>query len=643
MATSATSPKCEGDFRCPDDAAGKRIRCRYCRHVFLIGPARRLRREPDGDAGFPTWLLVAIPAGVLLLVAGTGIAVGIAAFRSAVPPPQAQGPAPGPIPVPGLGPAPGPAPAPPPAPVPTPEPGPQLRPPEPIAWTVQPDPLPTGGDGPFDTKTSITVGDLGAQLPSTPSPFGVLSPVPKNREEAVYQVYDLRTMKPAGKPIPRRLLHQHVTASPNGRHVLTVNPQGGIDVFSAAEGERIGGVPKLPAGNLVLIDFAPDGRPFTVHDVNGLNTARTWDPATGQAVAEFRLAEAADWRWVTFTPGHRYFILQETRPDSTYHLHFHELATGKVAGHIELQAAGAAWGQSGGIAVSRDGEELTVLWRLNHPDCWAKMMPFDLKAGKKLPELKLPKLLTFVEGLWWAGGVRSLQYMPDRRRWLLFNHLVIDRDTGLVAGKVGAAPGGANHITTRRFLDDRHFATVAQSGPGGGWFVRVEALPEQAAMALDDKSPAKVYLSDMEPVQEQVGWGKFGKKGWLGYGLRPGEQDRRITVGGKSDPNGLSMHPPGYQASFATYQLDGKAKSFHARAALNDLATNERNGLEAPLIFKVVGDGKVLWESAPHQEHGKTQECVADVAGVKVLELQVFCPRGPSMARAVWLDAHVAR
>ena len=101
-------------------------------------------------------------------------------------------------------------------------------------------------------------------------------------------------------------------------------------------------------------------------------------------------------------------------------------------------------------------------------------MPFDLKAGKKLPELKIPKLLTSVEGLWWAGGIRSLQYLPDRHHWLLFGHLIVDRDTGLVAGKVGGPPGEANHIATRRFLD-AHFDDIGRCSTID---TRAEAEPE---------------------------------------------------------------------------------------------------------------------------------------------------------------------
>jgi hypothetical protein len=58
---------------------------------------------------------------------------------------------------------------------------------------------------------------------------------------------------------------------------------------------------------------------------------------------------------------------------------------------------------------------------------------------------------------------------------------------------------------------------------------------------------------------------------------------------------------------------------------------------------KVIGDGKVLWESAPMQTPGKSQPCQADVSGVSVLELHVHCSRGKTVARAVWLDAHVLR
>ena len=73
-----------------------------------------------------------------------------------------------------------------------------------MPWTVKPDPLPFQAAGAFDTRTSVQVGDWGAQFPSTPSPFAALSPVPPKGEEAVFQVYDLRTMSISREEVPRR-------------------------------------------------------------------------------------------------------------------------------------------------------------------------------------------------------------------------------------------------------------------------------------------------------------------------------------------------------------------------------------------------------------------------------------------------------
>ena len=73
------------------------------------------------------------------------------------------------------------------------------------------------------------------------------------------------------------------------------------------------------------------------------------------------------------------------------------------------------------------------------------------------------------------GGTRSIQYMPDKSGWLLFGHLIVDRETGTVVGKVGGAPTFSGVIATRRFLDADHIASGHKEGFNN--FVKIEALP----------------------------------------------------------------------------------------------------------------------------------------------------------------------
>ena len=62
---------------------------------------------------------------------------------------------------------------------------------------------------------------------------------------------------------------------------------------------------------------------------------------------------------------------------------------------------------------------------------------------------------------------------------------------------------------------------------------------------------------------------------------------------------------------------------------------------DSPLTFKLLGDGRVLWQSKPINRRGVAQECSARIRGVRILRLEVFCPGRHDKARAVWVDPRV--
>jgi formylglycine-generating enzyme required for sulfatase activity len=157
------------------------------------------------------------------------------------------------------------------------------------------------------------------------------------------------------------------------------------------------------------------------------------------------------------------------------------------------------------------------------------------------------------------------------------------------------------------------------------------------------------YLSDMEEYEVRVcdgppGVKRFAKGGRLGYG----EGDSRygfgkIKVNGKGSPHGLSMCALPNTHSGAKYILGGAAEKFIATVALNDSAGGPGRPpgdgrIPTPLTFQVLGDGMVLWSSAPVDTARVVQECNVDVTGVHVLELRVDCPGSEINAQVVWLE-----
>lgn len=146
------------------------------------------------------------------------------------------------------------------------------------------------------------------------------------------------------------------------------------------------------------------------------------------------------------------------------------------------------------------------------------------------------------------------------------------------------------------------------------------------------------YLSNMPESEVIVGHGVFGKAGRLGYAAPNGQQ--RILVRGQLSPHGLSMYPPGNGGSHVAYALFGEFVTFQAAAAIADSASQaEINGL----TFKVLGDGKLLWQ-ATLSERSQMATCTVNVRGVEKLELVVVCSANDNTGcQAVWVEPSLWR
>jgi formylglycine-generating enzyme required for sulfatase activity/WD40 repeat protein len=143
------------------------------------------------------------------------------------------------------------------------------------------------------------------------------------------------------------------------------------------------------------------------------------------------------------------------------------------------------------------------------------------------------------------------------------------------------------------------------------------------------------YLSDLKEF-DYKGHGAFGKNG------KVVDPDYLITilVNGARSPKGLWTHPLDKGEARVRYNLEGlNAHALKTKVAIND---NLEKGSATPLLFQVLGDGKVLWESKPIKASGETQDCSANVQGVRLLELRVNCPGWFGHGNAVWLDPYLA-
>lgn len=157
---------------------------------------------------------------------------------------------------------------------------------------------------------------------------------------------------------------------------------------------------------------------------------------------------------------------------------------------------------------------------------------------------------------------------------------------------------------------------------------RLASIPQRTESSSAGKLKT-FFLDDLQEVssQEHVKLGKHGSLGW----------DRNSgRFKGATPPHALSAHPLSNSPSTVVYNLGGKAHRLDTMAALWDSARPR-----APLIFKVFGDGKLLWQSNPITKTGEVQNCSVDLKGVKILKLQIECTGKYNSSKPVWLMPRV--
>ena len=110
------------------------------------------------------------------------------------------------------------------------------------------------------------------------------------------------------------------------------------------------------------------------------------------------------------------------------------------------------------------------------------------------------------------------------------------------------------------------------------------------------------YLDDLRERDVKIGFGSLGKHGATGY---PPEEMQRVQTDGRYVAHALSMHPRTNGSAQVSYALGGKYQSFSAVAALMSSSPGEPPPA-TPLLFRVLGDAKILWSSPkPLQSPGE--------------------------------------
>jgi len=137
----------------------------------------------------------------------------------------------------------------------------------------------------------------------------------------------------------------------------------------------------------------------------------------------------------------------------------------------------------------------------------------------------------------------------------------------------------------------------------------------------------KIFLGEMQEYNVQThSRYKFTKGGLASNG-------HELLADGRHTPNGIYMVPPSQGQAQAQYLLARQFTTLSAGVALRDGASADPG-----VVFKIVGDGRLLWKSEPVLKAGRVQECEVPVKGIRQLDLIVECAGDASNAGAVWAE-----
>ena len=99
--------------------------------------------------------------------------------------------------------------------------------------------------------------------------------------------------------------------------------------------------------------------------------------------------------------------------------------------------------------------------------------------------------------------------------------------------------------------------------------------------------------------------------------------------------HGVVLHVIENETVKATYAIDKRFRWLTGGVAIND---QNDAAQPTPLTYRIVGDGRTLWESPPVQERGKIFPFDVNVSGVNRLELQIDCPGWNGRGHSAFVD-----
>merc|ERR1711907_614349 len=114
-----------------------------------------------------------------------------------------------------------------------------------------------------------------------------------------------------------------------------------------------------------------------------------------------------------------------------------------------------------------------------------------------------------------------------------------------------------------------------------------------------------------------------------------GYEGLKVKLGGKKYEHALSLHPAPRSKAFASFALEKPWEKFEATVGIADSASPH----DRQLIFRVLADGRAVYESDPMSETGASEKVKVKFPNtISELKLEVEAPGGNACSHAVFVD-----
>ena len=154
-----------------------------------------------------------------------------------------------------------------------------------------------------------------------------------------------------------------------------------------------------------------------------------------------------------------------------------------------------------------------------------------------------------------------------------------------------------------------------------------------------DADPSPTFLATLPRIELRHNNGWWSQDGELALGGLSGNPMARkpFMFEGHHSRHGIYLHASSAGERFITYRLDRKFAVFQSEVVVPEMFPHQDDP-RTPIVLKVQGDGRTLWESRPLARKGDHQPCSVSVTGINELSLRVECRGADNWGLAAWVE-----